>query len=115
MRRGALAIVFLSLAPSLALAQGDDLWERGVALRAEGRDAEALGAFEELHRQTGSSRALAQVALAEGALGRWSEAAAHMDEALAQPDDWVTRNRATLEEARAEMARHGGTAAVTSG
>lgn len=91
------------MAASGARAQGQ-LWDQGIQLRVEGRDAEALAVFEQLHRETGSARSLAQIALAEQALTRYDDAASHLDRALAQPDDWVIQNRAVLDAARAEIA-----------
>jgi hypothetical protein len=108
MGRLLLAVLVLGASASTALAQEGNLWERGVALRREGRDAEALAVFEQAHQQTHSARTLAQVALAEQALGRWARAATHLDAALAAPDAWVTQNRAALSQARAEIARHVG-------
>lgn len=92
---------------SVAQAQGD-LWSQGVELRRQHRDAEALRVFEQAHAQDGSARTLAQIALAEQALGRWPEAALHLEQALAAPDAWVQSNRPTLESARTEIARHVG-------
>jgi hypothetical protein len=106
MWRGAVVVVLLVELVSTAAAQADTAWDRGIALREQGRDAEALAVFEQAHRDAPSSRLLAQIALAEGALGRWNDAARHLDEALAAPDDWIARNRSTLESTRAEIARH---------
>lgn len=94
---------------SMASAQDDEvLWRQGVALRREGRDAEALATFEQAHQQTGTRRTLAQVALAEQALGRWGAAARHLDSVLAEPDGWVNEHRTTLAQARADIAQHVG-------
>lgn len=99
-----LAASWLALV-SLASAQDDEaLWHQGVELRRQGRDAEALATFEQAHMESGSRRALAQVALAEQALGRWGAAARHLDEVLADPDAWVDEHRSTLTQARAEIA-----------
>lgn len=104
----ALVLALVLAAPTLAGAQDDPSWTAGVNLRREGRDAEALAAFQTLHARTQTPRSLAQVALAEQALGRWGAAAMHLDAAMARPDAWVTERRATLQQARAEIARHVG-------
>ena len=65
----------------------------GRSLRAQGRDAEALALFRDAYGRTGSMRTLARLALAEAALGRWSDAEAHLVEALASSDPWVSANR----------------------
>lgn len=99
------------LVTSTARAQPEDwqvMWDRGVALRAEGDDLGALAVFQEALRLGGGPRVLVQVALAEQALGRWGAAGTHLEEALAQPDEWIERNRAVITSARAEIATHTG-------
>ena len=61
--------------PALAEAQTEPEWQRGVELRRQGQDAAALEVFAALHARTASPASLAQVALAEQALGRWGAAA----------------------------------------
>lgn len=114
---GRLLVVALVLitSASWARAQEGDLWERGVALRRQGRDAEALAIFERAYERERSPRTLAQVALAEQALGRWARAATHLEAALSVPDAWVTERRAALSEARAEIERHIGRIEVDVG
>lgn len=79
------------------------LLREGVALRAEGRDLEALAAFEHAHALQPLGRVQAQRALAEQALGRLDAAAQHLVEALASTDPWVARNRADLDRALATI------------
>jgi hypothetical protein len=98
-----------------AAAQVDQVeaqFERGVTLREAGRDAEALEVFRQLWEATHGSRARAQVAMAEHALGRWVEALVHLREALAAPDAWVLRNRAALRGLLATIERHFGALTV---
>ena len=88
---------------------------RGEALRAEHRDAEALALFEELYARTHEPRALAQVGLAEAALGRWLDAEAHLIEALtALRDPWVMHNRMSLLATLESMRSHVGVLVVDS-
>jgi tetratricopeptide (TPR) repeat protein len=102
------------LAPSGTYAQRRaDLVEQGIALREQGRDAEALALFEQAYAQAPSPRTLAQIALAEQALERLVEAEAHLAEALgAEGDAFVRRNRALLEQALTEIRRGIGDLAV---
>jgi hypothetical protein len=82
--------------------------QRGIALRNEHRDAEALEVFRGLYERTGEVRALARMALAEAALSRWVEAEAHLQRALATPDAWVAQNRASLDAGLATVRQHVG-------
>ena len=86
--------------PRSLLAQPEPLesrYQRGVALRAERRDADALAVFRAIYAETRAPRALAQVALAEAALGEWIDAETHLAEATCAVEDaWIRRNRAAL-------------------
>jgi tetratricopeptide (TPR) repeat protein len=90
--------------------------DEGIALRERGRDAEALALFERAYAETPTARALAQIALAEQALGRLVEAEAHLAEALAEASDpFIRRNRALLESELADIRTHVGDLTVTGG
>jgi hypothetical protein len=81
--------------------------EHGVALRLRGDDRGALSAFERAWKLDAAPRALAQMALAEQALGRWEAAAEHLSRALEQRSDaWITQHRATLEASVREISTH---------
>lgn len=88
-------------APALAQEPGaaDALVAEGLELRREGRDAEALERFTRAYEASSSPRALAQMGLAEQALGRWLDAERHLDEALAVEDAWIAERRPLLTEA----------------
>ncbi len=107
-----LVLIALSAAAPAA-AQTGALWERGVAARGAGQDSQALAAFEEDYQDGRRMASLAQVGLAEQALGRWGAAHRHLERALSQPDAWVTANRAPLDQALAEVQRHTGRLEVT--
>jgi hypothetical protein len=79
------------------------LLREGVALRASGKDLEALAVFERALALQPLGRVQAQRALAEQALGRLEAAAQHLVEALASPDPWVARHRAELDGALATI------------
>ncbi len=71
---------------------------RGVELRRQHRDAEARDLFRELYVRTNQPRVLAWLAGAEGALGDWVNAEAHLSTALAAAGDpWVSQLRGDLE------------------
>jgi hypothetical protein len=107
-------IVFTSLAFSIAPSVGwsqsstpEAHLQRGVALRRESHDVEALAEFRAAWEASHEARARAQMGLAEQSLGRWLEAEAHLDEALAAVGDpWIERYRAALEGARRAIAEH---------
>lgn len=114
------ASITLASAAAVAQVAPDDPREAvGQSLRAQGRDAEALDVFREVYARTRSTRALARVALAEAALGRWLDAEPHLVEALASSDPWVTANRREpaggLEGALALIRTHLGNLVVRSG
>lgn len=88
--------------------------QRGIALRNEHRDAEALEVFRGLYERTGEVRALARMALAEGALSRWAEAEEHLQRALASSDAWVAQNRASLDAALSTVRAHLGSLTVSA-
>ncbi len=72
---------------------------RGVSLREKGDDRAALAVFRKVFEQWKTARARAQMGLAEQALGKWAEAEADLQGALAATDDaWITANRIALEE-----------------
>jgi tetratricopeptide (TPR) repeat protein len=76
------------------------LVQQGVAYRRAGQDQLALERFRAAHQRAPSPRILAQIALAEQALGQWAHADRDLREALsASGDPWIQRNRAALEAA----------------
>jgi len=88
-----------TLCAATARAQNDPCAQRihdGVALRREGRDAEALEVFRAGLGVCPSARMRVQLAWAEQALGRWLSAAEHLREAMRAEDPWVVERRARL-------------------
>jgi len=93
----------------------DAALHRGVVLRREGNDAEALEAFQQALALAPSARARAQVALAEQALALWLAAERDLALALAEKDDpWIRQNREALEGAARVVASKLGWATVTT-
>jgi hypothetical protein len=73
-----------------ALAQDADvLIKPGVELRREGKDQVALEEFRPAFDVAPTPRALAQIALAEEALGRWIDAEAHIGKARGRAGPWI--------------------------
>lgn len=99
--------VLLGLLSSTQAARADrgaELLERGLDLREQGRDAEALPLFEEAYRLSPTPRALAQIGLVQQALGEWVEAERRLVAALeATSDGWIRRHRKPLSEALAAV------------
>ena len=117
-RQICLAVV---LCGSAAFAQTGDsrvtaILRRGVELRQQGHDEAALQEFRRAYQIAPEPRVVAQVALAEQALGHWVDASDHIERALgSRTDPWVQRNRTSLEQARQEIERHVGRLQVTGG
>lgn len=83
---------------------------RGVEHRRRREDASARAAFERAWLLGGAPRALAQLALAEQALGFWREAHEHLTEALSHAGDaWIAANQKTLTAALEEISSRLGT------
>jgi tetratricopeptide (TPR) repeat protein len=87
-------------APAAASSEAEALIRQGIALRKQGKDLEALERFQKAQLLAPSGRALSQRGLAQQALGRWVEAESDLSTALGSAaDEWVQRNRASLERA----------------
>lgn len=81
--------------------------QRGVELRREGRNGEALVEFQKAFAIDPSPRARAQIALALQALGDWLGAERWLKEALeAQGDEWIARYETDLRAALATVNAH---------
>jgi tetratricopeptide (TPR) repeat protein len=113
----ALALALVLIAPAPARAQdADGLIKEGVELRRAGQDQAALEHFRRAYDLEPTPRALAQMGLAEQALGRWIDGEAHLARALeAAQDPWISKYRGTLEGSRVEIGKHLGSLSVTGG
>lgn len=89
------------------------LHRRGLELRAQSHHAEALEIFRDLYSRTREPRALARMALAEGALEQWVPAEEHLVVALNAPDDWIREHRASLQENLSIIREHLGSVRIT--
>jgi tetratricopeptide repeat protein len=79
----------------------EPLVQRGIELRRNGQDTEALAVFEQaLAEAPESDRVKVHLAATHQALGQWLEAEQYLSDALRDNDDpYVRRHRATLEKA----------------
>jgi hypothetical protein len=107
---GATLIVATVLFAAAAHAQsgaGRAALQRGVELRYRGDDAGALVEFQRAYDASHSPLALAQMGLAEQALGQWVPAEAHLRAALAiHGDNWIDGHREALSSAYAYLLSH---------
>jgi PEGA domain len=79
---------------------------KGVELRRNGANDQALEAFLQAHRIRPSGRTKGQIGLAHQSLREWVKAADCLDEALASHEPWIEKNRAPLEGAVAAVKKH---------
>jgi hypothetical protein len=78
--------------------------DRGVALRRDGQDEAALREFRAAWEVSHSPRALAQIALAEQALGHWVDAESSLVSALEDSEDrWIRHHLAALQASLSEI------------
>jgi len=88
-------------------AEADAAIKRGVELRRHAKDQEALEEFRKAYALVKSARALAQIGLAEQALGRWVDAENDVGEAMAsKTDPWIRKNLSTLNGAADVIRKH---------
>jgi len=94
----AAAMVTILRAPPQARAEDvESLIKKGTELRRVHRDREALAEFRKAAAIEETPRVLAQIALAEQALGIWVDAEAHLKKALAaESDAWIRKNAGVL-------------------
>ncbi|HVR61194.1 MAG TPA: PEGA domain-containing protein [Polyangia bacterium] len=90
-----------------ATSEADAAISKGVELRRQGKNEEALEEFQKAFRLVPSPRAKAQIALAEQAIGRWADAERDLADALREAGDpWIARQRAVLTDAMSVIRRH---------
>lgn len=94
---------------SVAATDAAELVKGGIMLRRNGDDAGALEKFDQAYKLQESPRTLAQIGLAELALGRWAVAHDHLTAALdARGDVWIAKNRQGLVDALKAIEKHVG-------
>ena len=112
-----MAVFGLFHMPAVAAGGDEDrLIREGVESRRKHKDSEALESFRKAYDLNHSPRAAAQMGLAEVALGRWIEAAGHLEEAMARSTDpWVAKNMATLNESYGRVRQRVGELEILGG
>lgn len=79
------------------------------------QDEAALGEFRQANELCPSGRALAQMGLAEQALGQWLPAEEHLQQALDKAEPWIRQRRAVLQRALRAVRQHVGQLEVVIG
>lgn len=103
----AAALVCVAAEARAQTSEPELLVKQGLELRREHRDGEALDTFRRAYAAAPTPRVRVQIAFAEQALGRWVDAEADLQKALASADDaWIQRNLPLLERGRASIAEH---------
>ena len=93
--------------PSATTPEAEAHITKGIELRREKREKEALEEFRQALATSPTARARAQVALAEDAMGLWVDAEEALEETLATRDDpWVEKHRASLTEELRQLRTH---------
>jgi hypothetical protein len=101
--------------PCAAQSEAEQATQRGLELRRQWRDAEALDEFRRAYALARTPRLRAQIALAEQALGKWRDAEIDLEAALASSDDpWIASSKRALDAARALITDHLATLEATS-
>jgi hypothetical protein len=87
---------------------------RGLQLLSNNRDQDALEEFRVAYALSPSTKALAQMGLAEASLKLWLDAEKHLSEVLGATDDkWVIHNTRPIEEQLERVKSHLGWLVVT--
>lgn len=102
--------------PATTEVDEESLIARGIELREKRDDEAALGLFRKAYERSKSARCLAQIALAEQALGRWVDAETHLSEAIVRADDpWIARKKPVLAQSLTEIQGHLGSLELSGG
>ena len=108
----AIAFAFPTLFPGgvAAAADYESLMRDAVSKRRAGDDTAALKLFQQAYELNKTAKALAQIGLAEQALGKWSAADKHLRQALesGSADPWIKKNRSAIDTSLGTIAGHVG-------
>ncbi len=97
---GAMLIAYASfVTPASAGDAAQEHMRRGVELRKDNRDRDALREFQEAYALSPAAGIRAQIGLAEQALGEWTSSESDLQAALQADDPWIARNRQVLDQA----------------
>jgi hypothetical protein len=98
--------VGLTTVSARAEEQDYELIAKGIQLRREHKDAEALEQFRRAYDLRATPKTLAQIALAEQALGDWVPAERDLTEVLSHDDPWIAERAEALKESLTEIRAH---------
>jgi hypothetical protein len=102
-----LLAAFLATGTARAQSSSAEMVEKGIKLRREHRDAEALDLFRRADQLNPAPRVKAQIGLAEQALAQWVEAERDLTQALsAGQDPWILEHLDALKTALAAIEQH---------
>ncbi len=112
-----IAALLVTLIPAATQAQSnpeaDAAISKGIELRRQGKDEEALAQFQRAFKLAPTPRAKAQMGLAEQAIGRWADAERDLEEAMSHASDpWIIKQKGVLSEAMTVIRRHLGSLIV---
>lgn len=104
----ALAVLCVTTRAQSADDKPADIVERGIELRTQNKDDEALALFRRAYAMAPEPRTRAQIGLAEQALGQWVAAEADLEAALASKssDPWIAKNAHAIEGALTTIRSH---------
>ena len=117
--RALIVFVVLAAAPAVSRAappesEADTLIAKGLELRRQEKQIDALELFQRAHVLAPSPRTLGQMGLVEASLQRWVDAETHISAALAAANDpWVRKNHAFLDQALTTAKGHVGELEIT--
>ena len=115
--RGISFVVLIVLGPAAVglgafagAADYESLMRDAVSKRRAGDDTAALKLFQQAYELNKTAKALAQMGLAEQALGRWGSADRHLRQALetGATDPWIKKNRPAIGTSLDTIASHVG-------
>lgn len=110
MRATARSVALLSIlltGNARAQTSSSEMVDKGIQLRREHRDAEALELFRQAYQRNPAPRVKAQIGLAEQALAQWVEAERDLGQALAAGQDpWIADHAEALKAALAAIQQH---------
>lgn len=102
-------MMLLLAAPGAGAADAEELMRRGIDLRRNDKDGEALILFQQAYDLSQRPKALAQIGFAEQALGKWGAADRHLRQASQSADDpWVIKHRKAIDDALRLIGPHVG-------
>ena len=111
---GAAAFGKVARAEGDVASESEAMIQRGIQLRRQRDDAAALESFRQAYAANPTPRALAQIALAEQALGKWVDAERDLSQSMARDDVWIRNNMPLLQRALDSIEQHLASLSVTT-